>query len=522
MAPKSRVKFFNGPWPEGLNTKDTVRLLKDTELSTLLNLDVNNDGTLSPRDNLRVVKSNTTFDPVNPADLEEGIVFSGTGNLKPLGTVINNNNSNNTIILDGTALKNYIFNSGLSETLPFTGVVLDSGYVQTIEYNDFVYFINVTVSKCFRISSTAATVGGAVTLIPTFPDCDFNSRALILKDRLFVFSGNRVYYSKVTDPTVWAAPDGGFFDVNPDTGNSITDFAVVNDVLYIFKAYQVWSFSFSSDPGVDGSLNIISSDKGASSICVYQNNIYCIDAVSLYLFTNGQFTDLATKLNFTGGGESALFVLKNRLYVGLSFSLNLINGAWSEYSLAVWQSSTLEDRYNIVVQAGQNIAIIGGSALYVLGNPNETYDSFVHYDGTVKQILPDFQFKTKSFNFGDPFKWKRLFKTYLDFDSTMRGSFTLESYYDTLDDIDIDALYAGREPSNKGSFYFSKNMSHRLKALTVSVRFKEIVLGYSASDRINGLFYTYQYRGSEGSSSNDIPHIRQIALDLALKTDADR
>lgn len=52
---------------------------------------------------------------------------------------------------------------------------------------------------------------------------------------------SRLSFSNLDDPTVFTAAD--FIDVNPDDGDTITGLAVINDELFVFKQFTIWTIT---------------------------------------------------------------------------------------------------------------------------------------------------------------------------------------------------------------------------------------------------------------------------------------
>src|SRR4249919_2646705 len=92
------------------------------------------------------------------------------------------------------------------------------------------------------------------------------------------------YWSKETDPTIWALPDGGNFPVNANDSNPIVKVIVLNNVLWIFKRTGVWLFSYGDDPA-DGTLQKIATHNIVSAT-EHNGRMYVFDGQKVSQFLN--------------------------------------------------------------------------------------------------------------------------------------------------------------------------------------------------------------------------------------------
>lgn len=256
-------------------------------------------------------------------------------------------------------------------------------FVKVIKYNGYFYAIPSAYSgytpASFGISrftdanlSTGRTdytitgfrgVGGD-PVGPTSPAGNtfdsYQDKAFVFKDRLFLVDGDTVYFSKPGDFSVWTAPDGGYFKINPgNDGDYITAVAVTDDVIYFFKPNTTISFIFQTDPNSDGYARTISIEYGAHSATVWRNRVFVFNTNSVFELVSGQFIDLGQKIDLTGAGKwprmpavgavfwNSMFLLKNFLVVGPEyhvatltsgqyfkgryFAFNLLTGTWTEW-----------------------------------------------------------------------------------------------------------------------------------------------------------------------------------------------
>lgn len=402
MRPKQSVVV--GPWSGGFNTKDDPRLISDAQLTDVINMGLSDRGCLGPRPALRYLDSAVT--PIGS--------LSVYGTNSKQGVFRHNNGSQFLVGDDLTALT----------TTAFTGISGSdvTGFYQVLNYNYFTYYLNRTGNKSFRVAIGATS--GAVTTLANVPNSSSgvstDGLAFIFKDRMWVVYDNRVNYSKATDPTIWAAPDGGFFDVGPGDGNNINSIVVSNDVMYIFKSDSVWAFQFTSDPSTDGVLRVIVTDKGANNAIVNKNVIYTVDDTSIYMFQSGQFQDIGRQLGTretTGNAmQYGMFVWDNKLHVQVGSSvcyvLNLNTGSWTKYDITDAYDSDWTKTAE-VFNGLTNVMAVGGGIFgtytYYL---TKDYELDKIYDTTNKVSIyrrPRRYFTTKMFTFNDTFEWKRFY-----------------------------------------------------------------------------------------------------------------
>jgi hypothetical protein len=413
-VPGQPVKI--GPWPGGLNLRDSPRNIEDNELAACLNFDITDEGILRPR-----------------RPLMQGNDI-GSGHKYLMGSVNKDNGDLAAISskYDGTNSVFYETVNGINYNTVFGGTARLGIFRSIIQYNNRLWVIDAA----FGTGAFADNLTSALTDIPSMPFGDF---AFMLKDRMFIvwYSGNRIYYSKPTDPTVWTSPDGGFFDVNPGDGQNITKVISLNNQIFIFKRNSTYIFSFNADPANDGSLRQVSPNQGAFDAVAYNNEIYVVNDRSVFKFINGYFVDIASKidlyrntlLDLNVSNELKISLLNNTLLVGHTmrgdinpllswFAMNLNTGAWSEYYFYEGNFSIGETLMNRPIGAtifcrseNKTRIIFGDNTQFTklpymdLIYPNRTLDQ----DNANAARYPTYNFSTKTLNMGDNAIWKKIF-----------------------------------------------------------------------------------------------------------------
>lgn len=145
----------------------------------------------------------------------------------------------------------------------------------------FVLAVDLGANSGPASSATAA-------LIPKDrSECIFRS-FFIHKERLFIVCEGGVFFSKATDPMVWAVPDGGFVKV----ADSLDYTAVpLSDSVYITTTKGLHLFTYSSDPNADSSMRKIA-DGMFLSVCVVNDRVFTLSKESFYEVVNSNLAEI--------------------------------------------------------------------------------------------------------------------------------------------------------------------------------------------------------------------------------------
>lgn len=404
--PGTKVKI--GPWQGGLNLSQDSQLIGDNELTTCNNFDVEDDGRLVPRRGFKAANAGLP----NPADLR--ILGSITSSNLLYGVASTRG--------DGVNSRFYYFLQGNFQETTWTGS-FSAIYTSIAQYNG-VYYVTPELGT---LGFSATSFFGATTARPTMPAGDLS---FIFQERLFIVdkSTSRIYYSKATDPTIWSAPDGGFFDVSPRDGEDISAVVATNTNITIFKPTATYVFDFTSDPATDGLLRLISSDTGALGATVFNNEIYVVNSRSVFKFINNYFQDIAQQLDmanrnfFISPLPVGIYVVDTTLLVEDSFNsgflaMNLLTGAWSTYTfntpMAVSGLSTKSCQFN----GGSDfytafVGLFSSTDIVIIKHRMKVSNqvpSFVDKNSVGQVTIPAYSFRTKDYEFGDFEQWKRLY-----------------------------------------------------------------------------------------------------------------
>jgi hypothetical protein len=305
-----------GPFTGGLhNASGSGEFIQNEELYELVNLEVDTDGSLVNRPQI----NNFTITGVDPT----GASF--------IGTYLPNDGrkflvlfcpSNNSVHLINAITGASVFNSGAGLTA-----------VCSVQYGNKLWIPAKTGSTnnggYFDVP-TPSTV--TWTAVPTMPK---GEAAVQYRDRMFIACGlsatsdtSRVYFSAITDPTVWTPTPGfgGLLDVAPGNGQKLVDVQRLGNDLILFKEHSTHKFTFTTDPR-KGELNEVDATIGVPAInctVLYKNNtIYALhdNAVyELFQFTYTRISDLIymdqiTDLDLFSKDQYGLTLHRDRLFV---------------------------------------------------------------------------------------------------------------------------------------------------------------------------------------------------------------
>jgi hypothetical protein len=422
-----------GPWPSGLAQRDfstAPYATPPTALRFVTNLDVTDTGTLVARPGCRKCGSSTMY-----TDLSTNGLFSLLGSvdlttsIKYAVIATHDGGSPGTTKVYSTIKPH--------DTTQYTvapGGSLSGIYASLFQYNNLIYFVGAPGGGTGQ--SRTSMTAGTWTAVGTMPKGELS---FVVRERAFVIdkAANRMYWSKATDPTTWAAPDGGFVDINPGDGQMINDVVVVNSQLYIFKRNKTFLFTFTSDPAIDGQLTLISNLIGAYSATLWTGGIFIVNDRSVYRMTNNVFTDIAVNEDWRGNMAldyvpNAVIGLENdKLIVGPSFtgssqvfshvSMNLHTGAWSlrayQNADGTFTSAAAPSTKQIGWSDTDTTLSMGGrGVLYghgtrVLSMVRTAYafsDDKLDVDGNGTTISPQYALITPPATGGEYDTWKRL------------------------------------------------------------------------------------------------------------------
>lgn len=320
-----------GPFLGGYNSFSDPTAIADNEVSELVNLELDLDGSL--RNRPPIVKVGGAPGVPIPGGTGIDILgwYKGSGGVKYL---IATNRNNNTYYFDGT-----------------TWVSIAAFRAAAMaQARDKLWLI-----APFGSASTGGswTPSGGFVADANMPK---GGTAIAFKDRVWIglgktatSNGARLYLSTITSGTVTWPVTPVFINIGSGDGENIVDLAVYFESLIIFKEGSTFSFSFGSDPALGEvrrqSENVGAIDKGC--VTGFQNQLYVVFDDKVYEFSNYNYTELNKKVPLRANNPSVSILERtsisywsDRLFVqfyDVTYVYQIQTGSW-----AVWDSALVE------------------------------------------------------------------------------------------------------------------------------------------------------------------------------------
>lgn len=284
-----------GPFVGGLHTNEDRKLISPQQLSECVNYLIKDNGSLVGRP--KAVYQNATA------------LVQGSGlTHRSLGAVLNGGYTYPLFsISGGTAPTTFwYFRPDLGTwNQAFVDLANLRFPRKYLFYNDLHWI--VTDDQLYSAPGTGS--GQSLTIHPNYAAItssliwDQAVDAFILHDRMIVVTSFGLFWSKATDPDVWAAPDGGSV-FNP-TSDMQYSALMYQDGIYIFGSSGIWRFSFSTDPSVDAIFEQIYFDPVWNGIVV-NNEIYFCSSDGVFHFANGFATEISHAIQNTYQASASL------------------------------------------------------------------------------------------------------------------------------------------------------------------------------------------------------------------------
>ena len=167
-----------------------------------------------------------------------------------------------------------------------TNNYLIKGYIR---YNDKSYWIllNTTTNTVeIRIATSVTTaIGGLSTVVTPLTGVTDIKSVFMYKHRLFIVTDKMMAYSVTTFPDDFtdAVGKGGRINI---TESSITYAFPYRDIVFVMTPTSIFSYTYTSDPIIDGSFSKITSEIGAYYGTIYQSIPYIVGPMGLYSILN--------------------------------------------------------------------------------------------------------------------------------------------------------------------------------------------------------------------------------------------
>ena len=386
------------PFTGGMNNRREIGTLADDELAYVLNMEMDQDGSLVSR----------------PAFLTESDNPEVAGEVRPvlelLGTYTTTAGVTSLVIASETATWLY-----QTVTKVWTQIWSNraNGYVQ---YDNKVVLCSTTIAGGYWEAGTWT----ATASMPLAQQIEF------YQERFWAFGARgtadqtTVWFSNLTgiDPptSIWDWDAQDYFTVSAGDGQWVTGLMADQAGLIIFRSDSTFIFTYPTAP-ISGTLRQVSATTGAENqfaFARHENYAFTFSGGVLYQFLNLQFYplsdrkisfkratfapgDLAANIRVSVFGERAIV-----WYYGNTYVYSVLNRNWS-----VWESPTIAPARIVQIDNDGDTAV----AYAVSGKTADTFCRL--YTITDEPVLAgtgeamDCVIRTKSYTFGAP-EYKRL------------------------------------------------------------------------------------------------------------------
>lgn len=387
--PSSLVKI--GPFVGGLNTYSDPTAVDDSEVTQLVNFEVDLDGSLVSRPPITMVTVNPTALPLRLL----GYFLDASGTPYLLGA-----DDTSTYYLSNTNMWVLITN--------------------TFGASSFVQYANKVWLTAPVESSASSGRWDPVNGFVAIAAMKKGSTSLVYKERMFIAEGgtsitaNRVYFSNPGNFEMWTSSD--FLDVRTGDGQEIQEMRAFMDAIVIFKQDACFIYSYESSPS-RGIVRAISTSIGVSGTdCVveYENNLYLFHDKNVFSMINWNFEKLNVKVPFeyinTQGNSSiqnyCVSLIGDRLivrYYDTYYVYGLKTKVWTKWESVFYLGRFYQTPYGANIPS--NMSYLAASATTDYSNLYSLLDG---YTADRKEMM-HCSMTTKSFDFESPSTFKRLF-----------------------------------------------------------------------------------------------------------------
>lgn len=424
-----------GPFQGGIDTYNDPTSIQDNEMVVCDNFEVDMDGSL---------KSRPPF-----VDRGTSLPLGSSGNIRILGYYYQSSAGVNTALV--------VASDGLSSTYYFSGgtwhlITSSLSATGMIQFNGQLWLVAPT-GTCGYWTPTGGWVGDTW--------CPNGESIAVFKSRMYVIAGasaaartqvssantavpdvTDVYYSAVLGESPWQAVTSGTnqspgistFKLNAGDGQANVALLNYQNTLYVFRTASIWTFSYASNPS-SGIVNLLVPNIGladAQAITAYENYIYFMYEGRAYTLFAGLATIFNPKVPFVTSSRTNIYqpfavsAFNRRIifsYYDTMYVFNLRSQNWTTWhsqggiGKIVQFTGALTSDVPVAV-AHSNVAVSSGSSrsatlFYLTDAFSEEAEAGGNYVCTMQ---------TKTFDFGAPANYKRLF--WWAVDATYRAGFS--------------------------------------------------------------------------------------------------
>lgn len=384
-----------GPFIGGLNTFSDPTAIEDTELTELVNFELDLDGSLVSRP------------PIE--DINVTMTLGLSGNMKLLGYFVTTGGAPYLIGSDG--LNSTYYYDGTSWNL-ITNTISASALCQ---FRDSAWLV-APIGSANPGGKWNPTAG-----FTTEPNMPKGAVIVANKERLWIglgaaatSNGTRLYLTDLVSgvPTWSATPS--YVDIGPGDGQNIVDLAVYYSDIIVFKQGSTYRFAFDADPSV-GSIARVSDNIGATGArchATYENKVYVLFDNKVYEFSNYAFDRLNDKVPLQADNPSVtlseynnISVWADRLFVTFydrTYVYSLRTRTWSE-----WSSALLTNIGKIFPLPGQQGVMPVAYTYSTVPRANKLYKISDFLSAATETMTC--RLKTKNYDYLTPHRFKKLF-----------------------------------------------------------------------------------------------------------------
>ena len=401
-----------GPFVGGLNTGSDQTAVADSELTDVVNFELDIDGSLVSRPPIQsTIDMNATW--------TERIVLLGVGVFSS-GNYLIGSNTNGI----------FQFNSGV-----WTQIDATFKASSVVQYNDVIYFLSIPggAAPLAKWSPTVAFATISPANLNTMMGADKGGGNLaIFKERLFIVPGynktanqSSLIFSDAGNPEAYAATTQ-FINVHPGDGQRLMDLVTYNDNLVLFKNDSTYVLSYTSKPSDAELLNINTTIGATTRHCIvsYENSVFVYHEGFIYEMSNYDFQRINVKVPLfydatapsTRAEEVFLCLFGDRLvvrYYNRIYVYGLRTRTWSR-----WESANSElHNFGPIVAMPSNVvsatndefyagsAILSNERVYLIKNGFSTTDSEKLAGVAVSMNC---SITTKNYDLSNSYQYKKL------------------------------------------------------------------------------------------------------------------
>lgn len=436
-----------GPWMDGVNTITPSSLLVSSELTEAKNVELDERGQLRGR---RPFIDIHEYDSETAATRrilgEVPISFSyddGSGPKDYNGTgiiFIEVVGTSTTYDLNIAYLAPVVNQVQIKTLDTFNDTLYPNLWVAAFAYDGRYYILSGNPLADSYYSDGTDLDNMTFTAITTGPQTDgklYGSTYIIFLDRLYVAEGDTVHFSTAYDFLDWRYPpdsSSGFFTIGSRLGEDIKFFHVMYGALYIFTPYNTYQFSFNTSPNEDAAILQVS-NQGAIMGIYHNDRLFVVSADGLYIFINNIFykqelkgsIDYLRATGIAGLDTKILLIIQNVIHCidMRTGGYTILNRAIDQSAYDAWATNIITTNNDQMLTYAINDTTRLASSMIALESSARDVISLLYYfyELEIDDNLFDveillganryrpyvMQFKTKRYDYGANFLYKRIY-----------------------------------------------------------------------------------------------------------------